>query len=108
MLTDWLRWYVIAVGALAALIGTPQWPRIWRDGNPQDVMAWLALAALNLAVVLGTVEGLVRGLPGGPRNWLISVAMTWLLAAVAYHPARQGWRWWLRRRAMRTRPREER
>lgn len=84
-LTDWLRIYVIAVAVLVAVAGGFQWRR-WLGFKPENQLAWLAIVALNTAVGYGTWETWRAHLPGGVRNYLIALAMTWLLASVLYHP----------------------
>lgn len=85
-MTDALRLYVIVVSILVCVAGTFQWRR-WSGFAPENQLAWLAIAALNAAVGYGTFETWRAGLPGGVRNHVLALAMTWLLAAVLYHPA---------------------
>jgi hypothetical protein len=100
-LTDLARWYVLGVAITVAVIGSFHWPRWFRTLDFEGRMVWLAVAGLNFAIGYGTGEGLAKGLPGGPRNLIVAVCMTWLLFAIAYRPVRQVWRWWLRRRLSR-------
>ena len=88
--TFWLRVYVIAVSVVCAVAGSLQWRR-WPRFKPENQLAWLALAALNLAIGIGTLESLHAHLPGGYRNYLTALAMTWLLAAVLYVPVTERW-----------------
>lgn len=96
MLTEWLRIYVVVVSLFVMVVGTMQWRR-FLVFIPENQLAWLSIAALNLAIGVGTLESFVDGAPGGVRNYLIAVAMTWLLAAVCYRPflwAHLRWRAW--------------
>jgi len=81
----WLRVYVIAVSVVVAVVGSFQWRR-WLGFKPENQYAWLSLVALNLAIGLGTLETVHQHVPGGYRNYLTAIAMTWLLGSVLYHP----------------------
>lgn len=83
--TDWLRVYVIVVSIVVAIAGSLQWRR-WPGFKVENRLAWLSLVALNFAMGYGTWETLRAGVPGGPRNYVTCLAMTFLLAAVFYHP----------------------
>lgn len=83
----WLRVYVIVVSVVVAVIGSLQWRR-WCEFKVENRLAWLAVIFLNFAMGFGTVESLHAGIPGGPRNYVTALAMTFLLAAVLYHPVR--------------------
>jgi hypothetical protein len=85
-LVYWLRVYVLIVAVVVAVVGTLQWRR-WSGFKVENRLAWLALVALNLALGFGTLETLQQNLPGGLRNYIVALAMTFLLAAVLYHPA---------------------
>lgn len=81
-----VRIYTVVVCALVVLIGTPQLRGWFREGDAKRRLHWLSSIALNLAILLGTAEALYVGAPGGIRVLLVAVAVTWLLAAVAYYP----------------------
>ena len=98
--TFWLRLYVIAVSLICAVAGTLQCRR-FPTFKPENQLAWLALAALNVAIGLGTFESLEAHIPGGYRNYLVALAMTWLLAAVLYVPTHN---WRARRRESKENP----
>jgi hypothetical protein len=99
-LIEGIRIYVIVVGILAMLLGTAQ-IRNWRSFLYVNQLAWLALALLNFAVVLGNIEVLVSPNPGGPRTYVTAVAVTFELWAVAFTPARALWRRWRLHREIR-------
>jgi hypothetical protein len=81
-----LRWVVVVCSALAIIIGTPQWARWFRVCRPDVLQARLALAALNVAAGYGTAEAMWRGIPGGPRTYVVAVGTLWALYATAWHP----------------------
>lgn len=98
--TDWLRVYVIIVAVFVAVAGSLQWRR-WPGFKVENRLAWLAIVALNFSMGFGTLETLRAGFPGGPRNYVSALAMTFLLAAVLYHPV-SGWHQRRRRRSTAT------
>lgn len=92
-----VRLYTVAVCLSCAVIGTPQLRGWMRDATPHEHLHWMSTVALNLAIGVGTFEAYLSDVPGGWRVYLVAVAVTWLLAAVLYRPAR-----WLIQRRRRT------
>lgn len=90
MIIEVLRWYSVTASVLVILVGTAQWRR-WPQFRAQERLHWLSTALLNLAALVGSLEALAYGLPGGVRIYLVAVAVTWLLVAVLHHPA-AAWR----------------
>lgn len=80
---EFIRYYSIAVSVLVILIGTYQIRSWWTFRNAERIH-WLSTASLNLAMLIGSIEAQIRNLPIGPRNYLVALALTWLLAAVIY------------------------
>jgi hypothetical protein len=99
VITD-IRWYVVVVGVLVAIVGTAQIPR-WRTFLYVNQLAWVALALMNLATVTGNIEVLIHPNPGGLRTYLSAIAVTFELCAVSFAPARTVWRRWRLRREIR-------
>lgn len=95
-----LRVYVVIVSAIVAMLGTFQAKR-WRSYLAENQLAWLALALLNLAAFVGCLESLLRDVPGGTRTYVVALAVTYELQAVAFHPVRALWRHWRVRRDVR-------
>jgi hypothetical protein len=95
-----IRIYVIVVGVIVMALGTTQ-ARYWRTFLYVNQLAWMALAMLNFAVVMGNIEVLINPNPGGPRTYVTAVAVTFEFWAVAYTPARSALRWWRARRLIR-------
>lgn len=82
---DAVRWMNLVVSLATILIGTSQ-ARQWARFTPMERLHWQSTAVLNLAALIGTVEGLRGGYPGGVRVYLLAVGLWWLLAAVLYRP----------------------
>ncbi len=80
-----LRIYSVTLCCLVIVVGTAQ-ARRWLALSPEERLHCLSSALLNLAALVGTVEALRAGYPGGGRVYLVAVAVTWLLAAVSYRP----------------------
>ena len=81
-----MRWYNLACSLAIGLIGTPQLRTLLFERGDKARLLWQSSIVLNLAILLGTVESLRAGYPGGYRVYLIAVGLTWLLAAVLYTP----------------------
>lgn len=84
-MNDAVRWLNLALSVAVIVAGTVQIRR-WRGFTPTERLHWQSTAVLNLAALIGTVESLIGGYPGGLRIYLISVGLCWLLAAVLYRP----------------------
>ncbi len=85
MIFEVLRWYTATAAGLVILVGTWQ-ARRWLAFELREQLHWLSTTLLNLGVLVASIEALVYGIPGGVRTYLFAVAVTWLLAAVVYHP----------------------
>lgn len=86
MIVEVLRWVVVVCSATTIVVGTPQWRAWWRDYPPVIVQGRMALAALNVAAGYGTAESMWRGIPGGPRTFVVAVGAVWTLYTVAWQP----------------------
>jgi hypothetical protein len=84
---DTVRWGIVVCACLSILLGTPQWRRWLREYPPEMLQGRLALAVLNVAAGYGTAESMARGIPGGPRTFVVAVGALWCLYAVAWQPA---------------------
>lgn len=85
-MTEALRMYVVVASGLVGIVGTPVLIRHWRSWKVPNQFAWMSLILLNAATFIGTIEVLIAGTPGGFRNYLFAIAITWLLIAVCYQP----------------------
>lgn len=88
-----LRIYSTVMSAVVAILGTFQIKR-WRTYLAENQLAWIALALLNLAVFVGSLQTLLEHAPGGERTYVTALATTFAFYAVAFHPARALWRRW--------------
>lgn len=96
-----LRIYTTVLTVLVAVIGSCQIRR-WKTYMPETQLAWLALVFLNLSAFVGTVQTLSGGIPGGTRTYVVAIAVTFELYAVAFPPVRSLFRWRRARRFIRT------
>lgn len=104
-----LRVYSVILSALVAILGTFQIRR-WSRYLIENKLAWIALALLNLAVFVGSLQTLLEHAAGGERTYVTALATTFAFYAVAFHPARAVYRKWhvhrVIRRYNRTRDKE--
>lgn len=82
---DAVRWLNLALSIATIVAGTAQIRR-WRGFSTMERLHWQSTAVLNLAALIGTVEGLLGHYPGGWRVYVLTVGLVWLLAAVLYQP----------------------
>jgi hypothetical protein len=95
-----VRWCVVAMSVLVAVVGTPVLWRRWPTYKIENKYVWIAVMVANFAFCYGTAEQLFRGLPGGPRTIVSAFAEFFFLVAVSYHPIEDARRRWRVRRAL--------
>lgn len=88
-----LRLYSTVLSALVAVLGSFQIRR-WSMYLVENKLAWMAIAILNLAVFVGSLQTLLEHAPGGERTYVTALATTFAFYAVAFHPARALLRKW--------------
>lgn len=77
---------VTVLSVVAAAIGTPQVPRLWRTSTGPMRLLWMGVVFYNLTFVIAGIETIRRDLPPGLRWYLALLPTVWLLIAVLHWP----------------------